>query len=183
MISGTLHVNVVPITVLFDAGATHSFVNPVTAARMACKFEDLDVQLYITASVGSVYQAGRVARNYAIVILGRLLLGDLILLEIRGYDVILGMDWLTCYQATIDCNQKMLTLVSSQVERIQYKGGDSTSTIPLISFTKACKLIGKGCAAYLCAVRVSDTQESDLKSIPVVQNFPEVFQQCAWTTP
>jgi len=88
VISGTLHVNVIPVTVLFDAGATHSFVNPITVARMACKFEDLDVQLYITTPVGSVYQAGRVARNCTIVILGRLLLGDLILLEIQGYDVI-----------------------------------------------------------------------------------------------
>jgi len=85
------------------------------------------------------------------------------------------MDWPTHYQATIDCNQKTLTLVSYEGEWIQYKGGDSTSTIPLISSTKACKLIDKGCAAHLCAVGVSDTQESDLKSILVVQNFPEVF--------
>jgi len=95
VIPGTLLLNVVPITVLFDAGATHSFVNPVIAARMACDFEDLDVQLYITTSVGTVYQAERVARNCTIVILGKLFLGNLILLGIRGYDVILGMDWLT----------------------------------------------------------------------------------------
>jgi len=43
VISGMLLVNVAPVTVLFDAGATHSFVNPVTTARMACEFEDLDV--------------------------------------------------------------------------------------------------------------------------------------------
>jgi len=127
--------------------------------------------------VGSVYQAGQVARNCTIVILGRLFLGDLILLEIRGYVVILGIDWLTRHQATIDCNQKTLIVVSSEGERIQFKGGDSTPTTPLISSTKACKLIGKGCAAYLCAVGVSDTQELDLKSIPVVQDFPEVFEE------
>jgi len=124
-----------------------------------------------------VYQAGQVARNCTIVILGRLFLGDLILLEIRGYVVILGIDWLTRHQATIDCNQKTLIVVSSEGERIQFKGGDSTPTTPLISSTKACKLIGKGCAAYLCAVGVSDTQELDLKSIPVVQDFPEVFEE------
>jgi len=61
VISGTLLVNVVPVTVLFDAGATHSFVNPVTAARMTCDFEDLDLQLYITTPVGMVYQAEWVA--------------------------------------------------------------------------------------------------------------------------
>ena len=79
----------------------------------ACDFEDLDVQLYITTPVGSVYQAERVARNCTIVILGKLFLGNLMLLGIRGYDVILGMDWLTQYQATIDCNKKTLTLITS----------------------------------------------------------------------
>jgi len=104
-------------------------------------------------------------------------LGDLILLGIKGYDVILGMDWLNQYQAIIDCNQKTLTLTTFEGERIRYKGGDSTSTIPLISSTKACKLISKGCTAYLCAVEVSNTQEPDLKRIPVVRDFPEVFQE------
>ena len=99
---------------------------------MDCKFENLEVRLGVTTPIGSVYQAERIARNCTIVILGRLFLGDLILLGIQGYDVILWMDWLTQYQATIDCNQKTLTLTISEGERIQYKGGDSTSTIPLI---------------------------------------------------
>ena len=31
---------------------------------------------------------------------------DLILIELRDFDVILGMDWLTSYHATIDYRQK-----------------------------------------------------------------------------
>ena len=170
-----LLVNTVPVTVLFDAGATHSFINPVAAARMDYKFKNLEVRLGVTTPIGSVYQAEPIARNCTIIILGRLFLGDLILLGIQGYDAILGMDWLTQYQATIDCNQKTLTLITSKGERIQYKGGDSTSTIPLISSTKACKLIGKGCTAYFCAVKISNTQEPNLNGIPVVRDFPEVF--------
>ena len=74
-------------------------------------------------------------------------------------------------------NQQTITLVTPDRESIQYKGGDSRPTIPVISTTKACKLIGKGCTAYLCAVEASDNQEPDLKDIPVVQEFPEVFQE------
>jgi len=44
-------------------------------------------------------------------------------------------------------------------------------TVPLISATKAYKLIGTGCTAYLCRVKTSDTQEPDLKSIPWYKNF------------
>jgi len=171
-----LLVNTVPVTVLFDAGATHSFVNPVAAAWMDCKFENLEIPLGVTTPIGSIYRVNQIAQNCTIIILGRLFLGDLILLGIQGYDVILGMDWLNWYQATIDCNQKILTLTTTEGERIRYKGGDS-STIPLISSTKACKLISKGCSAYLCTVEVSDTKGPNLKEIPVVWDFPEVFQE------
>jgi len=118
-----LLVNTIPIIVLFDAGATHSFINPDTASRMNYECPELDVQLHITTPVGSVYQTERVARNCTITILGRSFRGDLVLLGIRGYDVILGMDWLTQHQATIDCNKKTLTLTTSEGVQIQYKGG------------------------------------------------------------
>ena len=36
-------------------------------------------------------------------------MADVVLLEIQGYDVILGMDWLAKYKATIDCKRKILT--------------------------------------------------------------------------
>ena len=34
VVSGTFLVNAVSVTVLFDAGATHSFISPIAAARM-----------------------------------------------------------------------------------------------------------------------------------------------------
>jgi len=97
IISGMFLVNTVPVTVLFDAGATHSFVNPVAAARMDLKFENLDVPLGMTTPIGSVYQVEQIAWNCTIIIMGRLFWGDLILLGIQGYDVILGLDWLNQY--------------------------------------------------------------------------------------
>ena len=59
VVSGMLLVNTVPVTVLFDAGATHSFINLVAAARMDCKFENLEVPLGVTTAIGSVYQVSR----------------------------------------------------------------------------------------------------------------------------
>ena len=61
IISGMFLVNTVPVTILFDAGATHSFVNPVAAARMNCKFENLEVPLGVTTPIGSVYHADQIA--------------------------------------------------------------------------------------------------------------------------
>ena len=91
IISGMLLVNTVPVIVLFDAGAAHSFVNPVAAAGMDCKFENLEIPLGVTTLIGSIYRVNQIPQNCTIIILGRLFLGDLILLGIQGYDVILGL--------------------------------------------------------------------------------------------
>jgi len=163
--------------VLFDGGAAYSFVNPTTIARMACVLKELDVQLCVTTSVGCMYQADQVAPNCTVTLQNRLFFVNLILLGIHGYDVILGMDWLTKYRATKDYKQKTITLVSPEGENIVHKGNHSSLTIPVISASKAYKLIGRGCTACLCAVEVGETLKLQLKDIPIAQEFPKVFQE------
>ena len=41
-----------------------------------------------------------------VLIEGRELLADLVLLDVTDFDVILGMDWLSQHYATIDCQRK-----------------------------------------------------------------------------
>jgi len=91
-----------------------------------------------------------------------------VVLDIQGYDVILGMDWLTRYRATIDCKQKTLTIVTPEGENLIFKGGDSNRLVPLISATRVCKLLKKGCTVFLCAIEVLETPGLDPKDIPVV---------------
>jgi len=43
VVLSTLLVNHPFTRVLFDAGATHSFINPITAKRLACKLDEMDV--------------------------------------------------------------------------------------------------------------------------------------------
>ena len=56
-VSGTFIVNTLPTTMLFDAGATHSFINPAIAKQLVCAFEELDVQLCVSTPIGCLYQA------------------------------------------------------------------------------------------------------------------------------
>jgi len=96
-------VNTLSTKVLFDAGTTHSFINPATTKQMACTVEEMHVHLCVSTLIGSIYQTDLVVRNCFITIQDRVLFADLVVLGIQGYDVILRMDWLTKYQATIDC--------------------------------------------------------------------------------
>jgi len=43
--SGTLLVNHIFTRVLFDAGATHSFINPTTANKLVSELDEMDMQL------------------------------------------------------------------------------------------------------------------------------------------
>jgi len=107
-------------------------------------------------------------RECPIVIHDKVFPADLVLLEIQGYDVILGIDWLTKHKATIDCEQKLLTLVTPEGERLVHKGINPKQGISLISTTRAFKLLKKGHLAYLCAVEAIETQGPDPKEIFVV---------------
>ena len=126
VVSGTFVVNAVPVKVLFDAGATHSFINPNTAAQMTCVPEELDICLCVSTPLGSTYHTELIVRNCEIIIQDKPFLANLILLGIYGYDVILGMDWLAKYHAT-NCKHKILTMVTSEGESIVYNGNPSSS--------------------------------------------------------
>ena len=78
----------------------------------------------------------------------------------------------------IDCKKKTL-----EREGLVYKGSYSNPTVLLISAAKACKLVGKGCTTYLYAVEVVETPKLVLKDIPIVQEFPKLFQEVASLPP
>ena len=108
VVSGTLIVNTLLAKFLFDAGATDSFINPKTTKKKPCHLDEIDTRLCVTTPVRSLYQSEVILRDFPVIIQKRVFPADLILLGIQGYDVMLGMDWLTKYQATIDYKQKML---------------------------------------------------------------------------
>ena len=78
----------------------------------------------------------------------------MVLLEIQGYDVFLGMDWLAKHMETMDCEYKLLTLVTLE-GKLLYKGTNPKQTISIIFATQAFKMVKEGCTAYLCAVEVA----------------------------
>jgi len=144
-VSGTLLIKHLYAHVLFDSGATHSFVNPSFAKKLASKPSEMDVQLYVTTPSGSTYYTDLVFKNCAIQLEGRVLPIDLVQLDIQAWDVILGMDWLTRHKVTIDCERKLVTFSASDGERVTFKGSGHQVTIPTVSAMQAFKMLKKGC--------------------------------------
>src|SRR3954467_8531331 len=94
VILGTLPVNHVPSSVLFDPGASHSFMSESYALRHEFAFEEMFSPMIIQTH-GSKWQTNRVSHGNQIAIEGLVFLASLIALKSSDIDVILGMDWLS----------------------------------------------------------------------------------------
>ncbi|KAI3450341.1 hypothetical protein Pfo_007006 [Paulownia fortunei] len=106
----------------------------------------------------------------------RTLYADLVVLPMPNFEVILGMDWLTKYHATIDCNKKIVIFQPLGEEQFMFNGISFSRSLPIISALKAQKMLNKGCVGYLASV-LDTSVEAQLKpeNIDVVQEFVEVF--------
>ena len=100
---------------------------------------------------------------------------DLLVLDMRDFDVILEMDWLASYHATVECfSKEVIFRIPGQPPFCL--SGDVISP-PIISVTQAHKLLLKGCVGYLAAVQDTQSEGPQLEDIPVVQEYPDVFPE------
>src|ERR1041385_3475511 len=112
-------VNSVPATVLFDSGASHSFVSHKFVDEQVLYLEDLPSSLRIV-SPGSKIDSSARAPFLRINIEGYTFPASLILLPSSDIDVILGMDWLVQHEATIDCLTRSVKLTHDLGAEILY---------------------------------------------------------------
>ena len=96
--------------VLFDSGASHSFIAASVVIELGLEVETLEETLYVSSPLGIMARIGMICRGCELEILGTLLIVDLRIMDMSGYDVILGMDWMTAYRVVIDCERMRVTV-------------------------------------------------------------------------
>ncbi len=109
VIIGTFSIHSIPTTILFDSGASHSFISVQFVGRNQLGVEKLRNSLLITTPGGALttkYYSPAVP----IKIQGIPFPSDLILLDTKDLDVILGMNWLTQFQGVVDCARCTVTV-------------------------------------------------------------------------
>ncbi|XP_070036756.1 uncharacterized protein [Nicotiana tomentosiformis] len=91
---------------------------------------------------------------------------DLIELGMVDFDLIMGIDWLYSCFAQLDCRTRTVRFEFPNEPFIELinKGCIYTS-----------KMINKGCIYHLVRVTDIDAETPTLESVPVVNEFPEVF--------
>ena len=85
---------------------------------MPCKLSD---PYSVMLPSGETVSSNQVIQNSPDIIDNRELLVNLIVLDMPEYDVILGIDWLRRYNASIDCKRKMVIFRPTNKEEFSFK--------------------------------------------------------------
>ena len=161
--------------VLFDLGSMHSFVSCAFAKNHDKIPELLDFELSVSTHVGDILMTNLVLKSCIICIEGRELLADLVLLDMHDFDVILGMDWLASYDASVHCFEKEVVFRPLSELEFLFK----VSCLPFMPCVISCiqenYLLRKGCQGFLASVVDLQNKELEIGDIPIVWEFPVVF--------
>ncbi|XP_071933127.1 uncharacterized protein [Coffea arabica] len=184
VVEGTLLIFHRLTKVLIDPGATHSFVNPSFMSGIDVRPVKLPFDLEVRTPMGNKKIIASLAyKNCEFWIGNRKMLVDLISLDIRGYDVVIGMDFLGQYHAKLDCRAKVVEFcISGEATlRLDVKGRLASSA--MISRIRARKMLSKGAQDFLAFLINAPSDQVKLEDVPVVREFPNVFPEELKTLP
>jgi hypothetical protein len=154
VVYGMFLINSILASVLFDSGASHSFVTKSFMEKHNIANYPLKKKLLIR-SPGGELRATHSCPQTKIEMRGLSFLVELLILESSGIDVILGIDYLTKYDGVISCAKRMVTLTSPQGERIGVNVNMPATTEAMIN----------------------QLEEKSLEHIRIVCEYPEVFSE------
>ncbi|GJU08469.1 putative reverse transcriptase domain-containing protein [Tanacetum coccineum] len=102
----------------------------------------------------------------------------------HSFDAIIGMDWLSKYQAVIVCAEKIVHIPWGNETLIIHGDGSNpgnATRLNIISCTKTQKYMQKGFPIFLAHVTAKEVKDKSekkrLKGVPIVRDFPEVFPE------
>jgi len=175
VLTGTFLISGVSTSTLFDTGASLSVVSESFAKRtnlVPSPFETTS----LTLASGEVVTCSTIYRDVPITIMETLLPANLIKFHVAEFDVILGMDWLSTYDAQFLCRDRKIILKSPSGLRISYSPILDRPNIKIVSAMKMASLSRKGHEVYICSV--SDLSDAPkLENIQVVNEYPDVFPE------
>ena len=98
------------IRVLFDTGASHSFVSQKLVDDLSLDVSCLVTSLRIANPIGGSMTLSMLCDDVEIVLCGFSFRANLHVISYLEFDMILGMDWLVRYDARIICSERILYL-------------------------------------------------------------------------
>ncbi|XP_062014480.1 uncharacterized protein LOC133731020 [Rosa rugosa] len=160
-VEGTLSVYSYLARVLFDTGASHSFISSSVVEVLGLISMPLFRSLCVTSPLGVSLELDMFCDDCPIGIGGREFSASLIVIPDHTYDVILGMDWLSPNHALIDCFRMIVSFHIPGQPVFHYRCLKSDITM----------------RAGILAHIESGSSISEITRIPVVSEYADVFKE------
>ena len=156
---------------LFDSGASYSFIAASVVIELGLEVEALEEPLYMSSPLGIRARIWMICRGCELEISGTLLTVDLRIMDMSEFDVILGMDWLTTYRVVIDCERRRVTAYTQDGTRVVFQG-DKHDILPQTMYKSRCQGQLTG---WLASLTLEDDVRTNLDLPRVVCEYEDVF--------
>ncbi|GJV93785.1 putative reverse transcriptase domain-containing protein [Tanacetum coccineum] len=171
----TIPVNSIPAQVLYDSGASVSFVSYEFSKNLPAPPSKLSFPLEVEIADSKVLVVSNVYRDVEIEIDDIIFKIDLIPIMLGVFDILIGMDRLDNYNATILCSQKLVRVINPQGHEIIIYGDKRKGDFKLCSIMKARKCLSHCFYAYMAHVIDTSFEKKSAKDVLVVNEFLNVF--------
>jgi hypothetical protein len=152
IMTGTFFINYKPIIILFDSGATHSFISNKCGSQVglnSCQAKGS----YMISTPGGKIESNQLTRYVPIQLGSMMIKTDLVFLPLESMDIILGMDWMTKHKVLLDIASRVIEINSPY-------DGATTLYLPQQEYFHSF---------------VYATTDIQLEDIPIVCEYPDVF--------
>jgi hypothetical protein len=108
-----------PAMVLFDSRSSHSFISSSFVVKHNLPIATMK-HIMLVSSPGGEMRTKHICPAVSITIRGVDFPLNLILLDSKGIDIILGMDWLSKYDGVIQCARKAVRLTKKDRATVEF---------------------------------------------------------------
>nr|GEY50903.1 putative reverse transcriptase domain-containing protein [Tanacetum cinerariifolium] len=182
VVTGTFLLNNRYASILFDTGADRSFISTAFSSLIDIVPTPLGNSYDVELADGKIVGVNTIMQGCTLNFLGHLFNIDLMLVELGSFDIIIDMDWLRRCHAVIVCDEKLVQIPYGN-ETLTFRGNESSngreSRLTVILCSNAQEYMAKGCQIFLAQISAKKeedkTEEKQLKDVPVIRDYPEVF--------
>jgi hypothetical protein len=143
-----------PATILFDSGASHSFISSSFVVKHQLPITIMKRTMLVSSPRGEM-RTKHIFPTISITIRGVDFLANLIILDSKGIDIILGMDWLRKYDGVILCAKRVIRLTKEDGTIVEFSAAIPAERVSLLN----------------------KVQGTSLNEIGIVQEYPDVFPE------
>jgi hypothetical protein len=132
IVLGMFHVSSHHATVLFDSRASHSFISSSFVVKHHLPIPIMK-QTMLVSSPGGEMSTKHICPVISITIRGVDFLTNLIVLDSKGIDIILGMDWLKKYDGVILCDKRAIRLTKEDGTIVEFNATIQAKQVSLLN--------------------------------------------------